>query len=40
MKIDKDNMKVTGVPKTLQNDYVHAQSLWMYTDKKQILKNI
>jgi len=37
-KIDKDNMKVTGVPKTLQNDYVHAQSLWMYTRQKADLK--
>jgi len=30
-KIDKDSMKATGVPKTLHNDYVHAQGLWMYT---------
>jgi hypothetical protein len=36
--IDKDNMKVTGVPKTLQNDYVHAQGLWMYTRQKADLK--
>jgi len=37
-KIDKDNMKVTGVPKTLQNDYVHAQGLWMYTRQGADLK--
>jgi len=36
--IDKDNMKVTGVPKTLQNDYVHAQGLWMYTRQGADLK--
>jgi len=37
-RIDKNNMKVTGVPKTLQNDYVHAQSLWMYTRQEADLK--
>ena len=37
-KIDKDSMKVTGVPKTLHNDYVHAQGLWMYTRQGADLK--
>ena len=37
-RIDKDSMKVTGVPKTLQNDYVHAQGLWMYTRQGADLK--
>jgi len=36
--LDKKSNKTTGVPKTLQNDYVHAQGLWMYTRKNEDLK--
>ena len=36
--LDKKSNKTTGVPKTLQNDYVHAQGLWMYTRKGEDLK--
>lgn len=36
--IDKDNFSTTGVPKTLQNDYVHSQGLWMYTRQGEDLK--
>ena len=38
MDLDKESTKVTGVPKTLQNDYVHAQGLWMYTRENENLK--
>jgi len=38
MDLDKESTKVTGVPKTLQNDYVHSQSLWMYTRENENLK--
>lgn len=38
MDLDKESAKVTGVPKTLQNDYVHAQGLWMYTRENENLK--
>ena len=37
--LDKKSNKVTGTPKTLQNDYVHSQGLWMYTRKGEDLKN-
>lgn len=37
--LDKNNMKVTGTPKTLQNDYVHSQGLWMYTRNNADFKN-
>jgi hypothetical protein len=37
--LDKNNMKVTGTPKTLQNDYVHSQGLWMYTRNSEDLEN-
>jgi hypothetical protein len=37
--LDKNNMKVTGTPKTLQNDYVHAQGLWIYTRNSEDLEN-
>lgn len=36
--LDKKNFSTTGVPKTLQNDYVHAQGLWMYTRQSEDLK--
>ena len=36
--LNKDNFKTTGVPKTLQNDYVHAQGLYMYTRQSEDLK--
>jgi hypothetical protein len=36
--LDKKSNKTTGVPKTLQNDYVHSQGLWMYTRKGEDLK--
>lgn len=36
--IDKNNFSTTGVPKTLQNDYVHSQGLWMYTRQGEDLK--
>jgi hypothetical protein len=36
--LDKKSNKTTGTPKTLQNDYVHAQGLWMYTRKGEDLK--
>jgi len=36
--LDTKSFKTTGVPKTLHNDYVHAQGLWMYTRQKEDLK--
>jgi len=36
--LDKKSNKTTGTPKTLQNDYVHSQGLWMYTRKGEDLK--
>jgi len=36
--LDKNNFSTTGVPKTLQNDYVHSQGLWMYTRQGEDLK--
>ena len=36
--LDKNNFKTSGVPKTLQNDYVHAQGLYMYTRQNEDLK--
>jgi len=36
--LDTESFKTTGVPKTLHNDYVHAQGLWMYTRQKEDLK--
>ena len=36
--LDKNNFKTSGVPKTLQNDYVHAQGLYMYTRQGEDLK--
>jgi hypothetical protein len=36
--IDKNNMSTTGVPKTLQNDYVHSQGLYIYTRQGEDLK--
>jgi hypothetical protein len=36
--LDKNNFKTTGVPKTLQNDYVHSQGLYMYTRQGEDLK--
>lgn len=38
LKLDKKSFKTSGVPKTLQNDYVHAQGLWMYTRENENLK--
>ncbi len=38
MDLDNESTKVIGVPKTLQNDYVHSQSLWMYTRENENLK--
>jgi hypothetical protein len=37
--LDKKSNKTTGTPKTLQNDYVHAQGLWMYTRNDEKLKD-
>lgn len=36
--LDKKNFSITGVPKTLHNDYVHSQGLWMYTRQGEDLK--
>lgn len=36
--LDTESFKISGVPKTLHNDYVHAQGLWMYTRQKEDLK--
>lgn len=36
--LDKDSFKTTGVPKTLHNDYVHSQGLWLYTRQGANLK--
>ena len=38
MDLNIKNMSTTGVPKTLQNDYVHSQGLWMYTRENENLK--
>ena len=38
IKLDKNNLKYTGTPKTLHNDYVHSQGLWMYTRNNQDLE--
>ena len=37
-KLDKKSFGTSGTPKTLQNDYVHAQGLWMYTRENENLK--
>jgi hypothetical protein len=36
--LDKKNFNTNGVPKTLQNDYVHSQGLYMYTRQGEDLK--
>jgi hypothetical protein len=36
--LDKNNFKTSGVPKTLHNDYVHSQGLYMYTRQGEDLK--
>lgn len=38
LDLDIESNRTTGVPKTLQNDYVHAQGLWMYTREDANLK--
>ena len=38
LKLDKKSFGTSGTPKTLQNDYVHAQGLWMYTRENENLK--
>lgn len=38
LKLNIKNMSTLGVPKTLQNDYVHSQGLWMYTRENEDLK--
>lgn len=38
LALDKKSFTTTGTPKTLQNDYVHAQGLWMYTRENENLK--
>ena len=36
--LDKKSNVTSGTPKTLQNDYVHSQGLWMYTREGEDLK--
>lgn len=36
--LNKKSFVTSGVPKTLHNDYVHAQGLWMYTRQGEDLK--
>lgn len=36
--LDKESFNTTGVPKTLHNDYVHSQGLWLYTRQGADLK--
>ena len=36
--LNKKSFVTSGVPKTLQNDYVHSQGLWMYTRQGEDLK--
>lgn len=38
LALDKKSFVTSGTPKTLQNDYVHAQGLWMYTRENENLK--
>lgn len=39
MDLNTKNMSTSGAPiKTLQNDYVHSQGLWMYTRENENLK--
>jgi len=38
LALDKKSFQTSGVPKTLQNDYVHAQGLWMYTRENENLE--
>lgn len=38
LDLNKESFLTTGTPKTLHNDYVHAQGLWMYTRQGEDLK--
>ena len=38
MDLNKESFVTSGVPKTLHNDYVHSQGLWIYTRQGEDLK--